>query len=126
MGAEVKDRHRGRRSWSVAAKAAIVAESFSSGAMVNVVARRHGLNPSQLCQWRREIAVGGEAATEAARSAFAPVILDDAAVAPLLPTSWQPEMGEIEITRGQVMVRVRGTVDPAMLTAVVQALAGLS
>jgi transposase len=123
MGAGAKDRHRGRRSWSVAAKAAIVAESNVPGAMVNVVAQRHAINPSQLCQWRRDESTSRT--VEAPRPAFAPVIIEDRPAAPNLAASAQPETGEIEITRGEVTVRVRGAVDPALLAAVVQALAGL-
>ena len=37
-----------RRNWSVEEKAAIVAESYSSGDTVCGVARRHGLTHSQL------------------------------------------------------------------------------
>ena len=43
-----------RRSWTVAQKAAIVAESFEGGALVGQVARRHGLTPQQLFNWRRQ------------------------------------------------------------------------
>jgi transposase-like protein len=37
-----------RRSWSVAEKAAIIAESYGAGDTVCAVARRHGLTPQQL------------------------------------------------------------------------------
>lgn len=42
-----------RRSWSAAAKAAIIAESYGAGETVCAVARRHGLTPQQLFAWRR-------------------------------------------------------------------------
>src|SRR6478736_6525214 len=42
-----------RRSWSMAEKAAIVAESYGAGDTVCAVARRHGLTPQQLFTWRR-------------------------------------------------------------------------
>jgi len=42
-----------RRHWSAEEKAAIVAESYSSGDTVCGVARRHGLTHSQLFAWRR-------------------------------------------------------------------------
>jgi transposase len=44
-----------RRRWSEETKAAIVAESFDEGAVVAQVARRHGLRPQQLFDWRREL-----------------------------------------------------------------------
>jgi transposase len=43
-----------RRRWSDEAKARIVLESFSEGAVVAQVARRHGLRPQQLFDWRRQ------------------------------------------------------------------------
>jgi transposase len=44
----------GRRRWTVDEKARIVAETLSPGAVVSVIARRHGLTPQQLFAWRRE------------------------------------------------------------------------
>lgn len=42
-----------RRRWSREQKAAIVAETYEPGVSVSAVARRHGIAPSQLFQWRR-------------------------------------------------------------------------
>lgn len=47
-----------RRRWSAAEKAAIVHETFQPGASVSAVARRHGVNPSQLFQWRKAMEKG--------------------------------------------------------------------
>ena len=44
-----------RREWSDEARASILAESFSGSESVCAVARRHGLAPSQLFGWRREL-----------------------------------------------------------------------
>jgi transposase len=44
----------GRRRWTVDEKARIVAETLDPGAVVSVIARRHGLTPQQLFAWRRE------------------------------------------------------------------------
>ena len=44
-----------RRDWPAEVKASIVAESFSGHETVCAVARRHGLSPSQLFTWRREL-----------------------------------------------------------------------
>jgi len=43
-----------RRSWTREQKAAIVSESFEDGALISRVARRHGLTPQQLFNWRRQ------------------------------------------------------------------------
>jgi transposase-like protein len=44
-----------RRRWSLAEKRRIVAESLAPGAVSSVVARRHGIHPNQLCDWRRTL-----------------------------------------------------------------------
>jgi transposase len=130
MDAGAKNR-QGRRTWTAAARARIVAESFAAGAMVNVVARRHGINPSQLSQWRRESQAnrGGSDASAQAGTTFVPVTVAGTPVAPVVlnrAAHAQPGTGEIEIARGELTVRMRGVVDPAMLMAVLQALVGPS
>ena len=42
-----------RRRWSDEAKRGIVAEAFESGISVSTAARRHGVDPSQIYDWRR-------------------------------------------------------------------------
>src|SRR3546814_20176143 len=44
-----------RREWSPEVKASIVAESYSGQETACAVARRHGLAPSQLFAWRRDL-----------------------------------------------------------------------
>ncbi|MBC7286415.1 MAG: transposase [Hoeflea sp.] len=44
-----------RRDWPPEVKLSIVAESYSGVETVSAVARRHGLCPSQLFTWRREL-----------------------------------------------------------------------
>jgi len=55
-----------RRRWSVSEKLEMVAESQEAGATVSVVARRRGVAPSQLFNWRRLAEQGALAATQAA------------------------------------------------------------
>lgn len=45
---------RRRRKWSAGEKAKIVREAQRAGAMLQKVARRHGLHPSLLTRWRAE------------------------------------------------------------------------
>jgi len=47
-----------RRRWSAGDKARIVAETAAPGASVSQVARDHGIHPSQLFAWRREVRNG--------------------------------------------------------------------
>jgi transposase len=43
-----------RRRWTAAEKLRIVEECLASGAMASEVARRHGIHPNQLYNWRRQ------------------------------------------------------------------------
>lgn len=55
---DVVEPRRGNRRWPDHVKARIVAESFQSGSRVVDVARRHGLIPHQLSDWRRHARQG--------------------------------------------------------------------
>ena len=43
-----------RRRWTTQEKSRIVAESYTPGASMTAVARRHGLHRNQLVKWRRQ------------------------------------------------------------------------
>src|SRR3954464_12595587 len=105
-----KDRHDGasyrrlelitgskrRRARSAREKAAIVAETFASGANVSEIARQHGLNRGLLFTWRRQVrrALPGpvaEAASAGGRGpAFVPVEIEGADGWPERPTVSNP------------------------------------
>ncbi|MEI6643722.1 MAG: transposase [Novosphingobium sp.] len=44
-----------RRDWPPEVKASIVAECYAGGERVGAVARRHGLDPSQVYAWRKDL-----------------------------------------------------------------------
>src|SRR5262245_9308971 len=113
---EVIDSVRRRRKWSRADKERIVAAAMEPGAVASVVAREAGIQASQLFRWRQQLRVG-----VAAR--FASLTLEvppDAALITALPTS--PGVIEVEVATG-VRLRIRGAVDPPIVSAVMQALA---
>lgn len=101
-----------RRAWSAEQKEMIVAESYSCGKSISVIARRHGLTPQQLFAWRRDARLRSK--DDACRPAFAPVVVDDGAAcsdgAPL-----------IEIMIGAATVRVASGINAAALAAVLRA-----
>jgi transposase len=66
-----------RRRWSVAEKAAIVAESLAPGAVSSAVALRHGLHRNQLYAWRREFRSAAVADAGVPELAFVPVIAQE-------------------------------------------------
>ena len=111
-----------RREWPDEEKQAIIAESNRDGVVISDVARRYGLRPQQLFNWRNEFRK-----REAARllcggtPAFAPVMIADdrpSAAAVETPVSDAPL---IEIVLGGVTVRTRGSVDAKVLTTVLRA-----
>lgn len=54
-----------RRRWTANEKARVVNETYQPGISVSEVARRHGISPSQLFQWRRLAAQGALSAVGA-------------------------------------------------------------
>ena len=48
-----------RRRWTASEKAVVVQETYQAGVSVSEIARRHGVSPSQLFQWRKRMAEGG-------------------------------------------------------------------
>jgi transposase len=134
-----------RRHWSSDDKARILLESLQPGANVSDVARRNGLSPQQLFGWRREVreaepvvspvrkrgrpkkGSSGTLGTGTAPTHFAAIVIAPAATAATAPASPPPppptgaSSGTIEITIGDAVVRVRGQVDMALLTAVLRA-----
>lgn len=114
----------GRRRWSTALKAQIVAESLAPNAVVADVARRHGARSSQVFGWRKDaregrLALPADVATSG--SHFTPVIIADAAT-PAPRRHSPPEAGAIEIEASGVTVRIRGAAEVAMVEAIVRAL----
>ena len=101
-----------RRRWSRADKERLVAASLEPGGSVSSIAREAGIHPSQLYGWRREQRARPEVG-------FAPVQI----AAEIAPTGLTGTGAiEIEFASG-ARVRIMGTVDPAVVTATVAALA---
>ena len=107
-----------RRRWSLAEKRRIVAESLAPGAVSSVVARRHGIHPNQLCDWRRTL----RRLTAETISELVPISV--AAPSDALTSSPQPRAmasGQIEIVIGEATVRVPTLVDEPTLRRVLAA-----
>jgi transposase len=119
-----------RRRWSEETKAAIVAESFAEGAVVAQVARRHGLRPQQLFDWRRALRAQWRGASAAEAPAFVPAIVEEVVtsaqpVAPTLPAAVSTPPA-IEIEAGLFVLRLRGAVDGRVLATVLRAMKAAS
>lgn len=103
-----------RRRWSDEEKLAILKETTVPGAIISLVARRHGIGTGQLYTWRRQLLQG-------AMAGFVPVELASPS-----PPSKAGEVGRIEIRAGGgLTVSVGGVVDRAALMLVLDVVRGL-
>ena len=97
-----------RRRWSDEAKRGIVAEAFESGISVSTAARRHGVDPSQIYDWRR---------TQLRRlpeyGGFVPVV-----VTPAVPAPCARGQMEIICGNGRRIIVDRDVDVPALLRVV--------
>ena len=119
-----------RRHWPDAIKRELVAATLEPGASVSIVARRHDLNANMLFKWRRQFAPSAAPLPAVLPADLVPVaVLPDTATTSSpgtrsepRPMAEQPATGSIEIALpGGVRVRIKGTVDPAAVTAAVAA-----
>ena len=113
-----------RREWSDEEKQAIIAESCQDGVVISDVARRHGLRPQQLFNWRNEFRKREARLTCGGTPAFAPVMIADDRPVPAAPAEAPVPVSDaalIEIVLGGATVRMRGSVDAKVLAAVLRA-----
>lgn len=131
----VGERRQPRRSWPLAEKRRIVAETLLPGASVSIVARRHDVNANQVFKWRRELAAGDRAALPVAACEFVPIGVfaevddkvpaatqgdDRRAAAPAVPAA-RSGLIEIDLVSGS-RLRVDALVDERALVRVLRAL----
>jgi transposase len=114
---------RSRRRWTEADKRRLVAETLAPGATVHGVARRHGVNTSQLFTWRKQLRVGIEPGTEPAVAGFAAVAIAPSASSMETVEPVSSSLIEIDLVGGD-RVRISGAPDPAVVAAALRALAG--
>lgn len=125
-----------RRDWSDEKKLAIIAESFQDGVVISDVARRHGLRPQQLFNWRNEfrkrsangLGCGLPSATggRAEEPVFAPVLIADDRPPTALAEAPAASSAMIEIEFGGATVRLHGGVDSKALAAVLRAVKAIA
>ncbi|NTI23610.1 transposase [Rhizobium rhizogenes] len=97
-----------RRQWSDEFKAQAVAETMQPGASVSAVARRIGVDPSQLFTWRRNARL---------RAAALPAH----ETAGLLPTPSSSDYSGVDIIIGDAVIRTAAETDEAHLVRVIRA-----
>jgi transposase len=106
-----------RRRWSASEKAAIVAESFSPGAVTSTIALRHGLHRNQLYAWRRELRSTAVADAGVPVAEFVPIVAQGGVAA---------GGAAIEIAIGGTVLRARPGVDLAFLGEVIGVLKAMA
>jgi transposase len=117
-----------RRKWSLADKIALVAEMAAAG-NVSELARRHGMRPSQLFTWRRELRYAAEATTP---PPFVPAVVEPVpvAVAGEVPSSTGRRRSRrargpapaVELDIDGVSVKISRGADAQVIAAVIEAL----
>lgn len=122
-----------RREWPPEVKASIVAECYSGREGVSAVARRHGLDPSQVYAWRKELRKQFEAAgmvlpgTEPEVLAFVPAIVEanvtaDSSPGPRPHRRRRSTGAVVELEIDGVAVKIARDADAGVIAAVIQAL----
>jgi transposase len=114
---------RARRRWTEADRRRLVAETLAPGATVHAVARRHGVNTSQLFTWRQQLRLELEPLAAPPTPGFAAV-----AIVPVMP----PSVADVPVPSGLIeielpdggRVRISGAPDPAVVAAALRAVVG--
>lgn len=115
-----------RRRWARGEKLAAVAATFSPGVTVTAVARELGISRSMLFGWRKTLRAEAGFPKTSRAPAFVPVTVrpDPVGFASASPAALTAQ-GTIEISFTDApQMRITGSVDPALATALVAALAG--
>ncbi len=118
---EVRVRAERRRPWPDEDKLRIVRETLAPGAVVQVVADRHGVSTGQLYTWRKQMLA-------MAMSGFTPVEVRPESLPALVATPETPTapvIGDLQVLLpGGAELRFSGTVTPGLLREVLAALGG--
>ena len=120
---------RSPRRWTAEEKARIVRESLRPGNQVGEVARRYGVNPRRLSEWRGLARQGKLAVPSSPASAepeaglaFAALEVGDVPERASTPSA---STGPVAIEAGGVTVRIDGDSGVARITEIAAALRGL-
>jgi transposase len=89
-----------RRNWSRRRKEAIVLETLEEGASVSEVARRHGVDFSQVFKWRRDAGLRSRPSTSEPMT-FAPLLIEQ-------KDALQPEQKDAPLPSGLIELELAG------------------
>jgi transposase len=116
----------GRRCprWPQDVKARIVAETLVEGATVNAVARRYGMRPNHLSEWRRMAREGKLVLPNLEGVSFVPIAIEETTVSlpDLTEVEAQIEVGVIDVLKGDVTIRIAADTAAARIAEIAAAL----
>lgn len=122
-----------RRDWPPEVKASIVAECYAGSEGVGAVARRHGLDPSQVYAWRKDLRKQlanqgpAPASAEAVAATFVPAVVElgaqpDPAPARRARRRRRAPTAAVELEIDGVAVKIARGTDAGVIAAVIEAL----
>lgn len=122
-----------RREWPPELKASIVAECCPGRGGVSAVARRHGLDPSQIYGWRKDllkqlkVQVSADPAAEREAAMFVPAMIEADAPAKLAPRRHSQQrrhakQAAVELEIDGIAVKIAHGTDASLIGAVIEAL----
>ena len=111
----------GNRHWPVELKARIVAETLIEGATVNGVAKRYGLIPSSVSDWRRMARMGKLVLPNLDGMDFVPVQIVESKPLEAIPTP-SINLTSVDLLKGGVTIRLSADTSALRIAEIVAAL----
>lgn len=110
-----------KRRWPLELKARIVAETLIEGATVNGVAKRYGLIPSTVSDWRRMARTGKLVLPNLDGMDFVPVQIEGPKSLEMLPSP-PINLTSVELLKGEVTIRLAADTPATRIAEIVAAL----